>query len=354
MSNRILIIDDSREICENAAELLELAGYQVSTAENGKAGFEKIREEKPDLVLCDIMMPELDGYGVLRAINNQPELLSIPFVFLTAKIEKSDFRKAMDLGADDYLTKPFDGDELLRVVEARLKKSHRNGQVRLQYLEGIRGEQSLDKLMEEVAQLAMNKPIKKVEAKDAIFMEGDTVNYLYYIVSGKVKSYKTNEWGKELITAIFSEGEFFGHLRLLDNLVARQSVMAIEDTELALITKKEFFDFLYTSKDGAIKFMRFVSGNCEEAEDRLLKLAYDSARRRVAEALLLVAGKSGKEEGKDGVSFQAFRENISAIAGISPESVSRNLTDFKEEGLIETGKGEIRILSREKLQNIKG
>ena len=122
MSASILIIEDSGEIRENTAELLELAGYDVTTAVNGKDGLEQARKIQPDLILCDIMMPELDGYGVLRALENIPELTGTPFIFFTAKSEKSDFRAGMDLGADDYLTKPFTGDDLLRVVSARLKK----------------------------------------------------------------------------------------------------------------------------------------------------------------------------------------------------------------------------------------
>ena len=122
-NNAILIIDDSSDMRENANELLELAGYKTYTATNGKEGLDLARKHKPDLILCDIMMPELDGYGVLRALENIPEMVSTPFVFLTAKAERTDFRKGMDLGADDYITKPFSGDDLLRVVSARLKKS---------------------------------------------------------------------------------------------------------------------------------------------------------------------------------------------------------------------------------------
>ena len=123
IKKKILIIEDSSDVLENTAELLELAGYEVFTAKNGKEGLEAARDKKPDLVVCDIMMPELDGYGVLRAFENIPETVGKPFIFMTAKSEKSDIRMGMDLGADDYLTKPFSGDDLIRVIGARLKKS---------------------------------------------------------------------------------------------------------------------------------------------------------------------------------------------------------------------------------------
>jgi CheY-like chemotaxis protein len=120
--SRILVIDDNTDIRENTAEILTLAGYETNTAENGKRGVEIAIKEKPDLIVCDIMMPELDGYGVLHMLRKNPETEHIPFIFLTAKAERSDFRKGMEMGADDYITKPFDDLELLKAVEIRLKK----------------------------------------------------------------------------------------------------------------------------------------------------------------------------------------------------------------------------------------
>src|SRR5438045_802968 len=118
----LLLIEDNDEIRENTAEILELAGYKVSTAENGKVGVEQALEKKPDLIICDVMMPVLDGYGVLHLLNKNPELKGIPFIFLTAKSERSDFRKGMEMGADDYVTKPFTDIELLTAIESRLNK----------------------------------------------------------------------------------------------------------------------------------------------------------------------------------------------------------------------------------------
>src|SRR6478735_238265 len=118
----ILVIDDNNEIRENTAEILDLAGYKTVTAENGKKGVAQALKEKPDLIVCDIMMPDLDGYGVLHLLKKNPETENIPFIYLTAKTERSDLRKGMEMGADDYITKPFDDIELLRAIEIRLKK----------------------------------------------------------------------------------------------------------------------------------------------------------------------------------------------------------------------------------------
>src|SRR5918993_2758962 len=120
---KILLIEDSQDIRENIAEILSLANYEVAEAENGKIGVEKAKKEHPDLIICDIMMPQLDGYGVLHLLGKDPVTAGIPFIFLTAKSEKDDFRKGMNLGADDYLVKPFDDLELLDAVEMRLKKN---------------------------------------------------------------------------------------------------------------------------------------------------------------------------------------------------------------------------------------
>src|SRR5664279_417372 len=119
---RILLIEDNDDIRNNTAEILELSNYQVIVAENGKIGVEKAMEHKPDLIICDIMMPVLDGYGVLHAIHKNNTIKNTPFIFLTAKTERRDFRKGMELGADDYVTKPFEATELLNAVDSRLKK----------------------------------------------------------------------------------------------------------------------------------------------------------------------------------------------------------------------------------------
>lgn len=120
---KILVIEDNTEVRENIAEILELSNYTVVLAENGKKGVELALQQVPDLIVCDIMMPELDGYGVLHLLNRHIETYGIPFIFLTAKSEKSDLRKGMEMGADDYITKPFDSIELLNAIEVRLKKA---------------------------------------------------------------------------------------------------------------------------------------------------------------------------------------------------------------------------------------
>lgn len=120
---RILVIEDEPEMRRNIAKLLRFRDYQPIEAENGRKGVELARQEKPDLILCDVMMPEMDGYGVLKSLQQDAALALIPFIFLTAKGDKDELRSGMNLGADDYLTKPVANNDLVNAIEARLRRS---------------------------------------------------------------------------------------------------------------------------------------------------------------------------------------------------------------------------------------
>ena len=120
---KILVIEDEPEMRRNITTLLRYYDYEPVAAENGRVAVEMARREKPDLILCDVMMPELDGYGVLQALQSDTSLARIPFIFLTAKGEKDDLRSGMNLGADDYLTKPVVNADLVRAIESRLRRA---------------------------------------------------------------------------------------------------------------------------------------------------------------------------------------------------------------------------------------
>jgi DNA-binding NarL/FixJ family response regulator len=121
--SKILIIEDQAPMRRNVALMLELEGYDTCTAENGRIGIEIAHREKPDLILCDVMMPELDGYGVVQALRVEDAFATTPFIFLTAKSDRSDIRAGMNFGADDYLTKPVVRDDLLAAIQTRLAKA---------------------------------------------------------------------------------------------------------------------------------------------------------------------------------------------------------------------------------------
>jgi DNA-binding NarL/FixJ family response regulator len=134
---KILLIEDQPQMRRNIATILEMEGFEVTTAENGRRGVEAAVSGKPDLILCDVMMPELDGYGVLQALREDKSTATIPFVFLTAKGEKTDLRAGMNLGADDYLTKPVTKDELLAAIEARLARQRTHAECLQEQIERI-------------------------------------------------------------------------------------------------------------------------------------------------------------------------------------------------------------------------
>ncbi len=123
MQKKILIIEDQAPMRRNIGLMLQMEGYEVVSAENGRAGLEKARKEKPDLILCDVMMPELDGYGVVQTLREEDGFAATPFIFLTAKSDRNDVRIGMNFGADDYLTKPIVRDDLLAAISARLARA---------------------------------------------------------------------------------------------------------------------------------------------------------------------------------------------------------------------------------------
>lgn len=350
MNSTILLIEDNQEMSENIVSILELANYNVLAAPNGRIGVEIAQRKIPDLILCDVMMPELDGYGVLHILNKNPETAGIPFIFLTAKADKSDFREGMNLGADDYITKPFDGFDLLKVIEIRLKK---NSLLKASFnndLQDVNTFFSKAKELKEFQKLSENRPLKSFKKKDMLFIEGQTPNDLFFISKGSVKSFKINYDGKELVTGIHKEGTFLGYTPLLEDKPYSENAEALEDTQVYIIPKNDFLLLLYSSKDVARKFIQLISNNLDEAEKRLLDLAYQSVRQRVAGALLRIGEKYGSSGHEDVISFA--RRDISGLIGTATESLNRTLADFKEEGLIEIIEDGLRILDRKKLERL--
>ena len=135
---KILVIEDAQSLRRDILEMLRFEGYDVVGAEDGLVGVDRAREEMPDLIICDIMMPGRDGYGVLEELRRDPLTTSIPFIFLTARTDRVDVRQGMELGADDYLTKPFTASELLATVTTRLEKRTQISQIADRKLDDLR------------------------------------------------------------------------------------------------------------------------------------------------------------------------------------------------------------------------
>lgn len=345
---KILLIEDNNEIRENTAEILELAGYEIKTATNGKEGFDLALREIPDLIICDIMMPVLDGYGFLHLVNKNENLKTIPFIFLTAKTERIDFRKGMEMGADDYITKPFTDIELLNAIESRLKK-------RMFQIERSNAAQDLNDFLDEVKKetalekLTNSEIINRYKKKQRIYSEGNHPHSLYYLNSGKIRTYKINDSGKELTTSLYNAGDFFGYNALLENTPYKESAETLEESEISIIGRDDFEILVNNNKVVAQKFIKMLAHNVSEKEEQLINLAYNSLRKRVADALLTLLNKYKKENAPD-FTIHISREDLAHIAGTTTESLIRTISDFKSEKLIEAEAGYVKIINEKKLK----
>lgn len=346
---KILIIEDNDGIRENTEEILQLGNYKVFAAANGKTGVDLALRENPDLILCDIVMPVLDGYTVLHMLRKNETTRNTPFIFLTARTEKQDLRKGMELGADDFITKPFTESDLLKSVEYRLEKAR----LLKEDFEGLNGFHNLMKVnsgKDLLKELVIHRNVNKYRKKQIIFSEGNRPVFLYYILKGKVKTYKTNDFGKQLVTGIYKEDEFLGYLGLLENENYPQTAEAMEEAELAIIPRDDFEELLGSSHEVSRKFIQILAKNISENENKLLSLAYNSLRKKVADALLVLYNKY--HDGEEKFQINITRDNLATIAGTAIESLIRTLGDFKQEKLIDIKDGTITILNKKKLQNV--
>jgi DNA-binding response OmpR family regulator len=349
---KILVIEDNAGIRENIAEILELANYKVFTAEDGKTGIEIALHEKPDLILCDVMMPQLDGYGVLHLMHKNPAIRNTPFIFMSARTDRAEMRKGMDLGADDYITKPIEKTELLQAIECRLQRVEWLKQDYVRHEASMNGNgHAVNDVVRPnnerdiLSLLSENRDIIKYKRKQIIYVDGNRPARLYYIKKGKVKTYKTNEEGKELIVGIYGEGDFLGYVALLEGTVYKERAETMENTELAIIPKDEFDALMNTRREVVTRFMTMMARNITEKEQLLLGLAYNSLRKKVADALITVNRKYE-------TSINLSRENLAAIAGTATASLIRTLSEFKSEKLIDINDGAITILNKKELENL--
>lgn len=347
--NTILLIEDDRALRENTAELLELNGYEVFTASNGKIGIQFAKEKVPQLIICDIMMPEVDGYGVLAALSNDKATLHIPFIFLSAITEHKSIRKGMDLGADDYLTKPFQEEDLMSAVQSRLAKA-----ALLEQRETEKELKNGDK--DEITNLHQlknyfddNGEVSKIEEGSSIYKEGTRSNNVYLILKGVVKCHTMDEDGKELITALHHADDFLGFTSLLNNVLYSESATALEAVELTAISKEELHHIVAENRSISLELLELLSDNITDIKHQLLQMAYSSVRKKTAQTLLQFAQIMNNDTNGP---IKISRADLASVAGIATESLIRTLSGFKKEGLIEIEGRHIRILELKALQYV--
>jgi len=343
---KILLIEDDVTVRENTAELLELSNYQVVTASNGLQGVEKAKEHIPDIIVCDIMMPELDGYGVLSSLSENNRTSHIPFIFLSAKTEHKDIRKGMDLGADDYLTKPFEEEDLLSAIESRMAKvailnSFKNES------DPILEQKSINNL-EELRAYMSSQEVLQFSSGASIYEPGTKSHFFYYVKKGVVKAHGMDSHGKELITELYKEDDFFGNASVNQSLYEEYAT-AMEDTTLAIITKDELHKILANNGKMTLELVEILSNNLIGIKQQLMEMAYGSVRKKTANTILLFAEKIKKHPLK---SIRISRADLAGVAGMAPESLIRTLSDFKKENLIEIEGRNIKIIDATGLKNI--
>ncbi len=346
----ILLIEDDITLRENTEELLELSGYyNVITAANGKLGVAKAIEELPDIIVCDIMMPELDGYGVLEALSQNESTQFIPFIFLSAKTERGDIRKGMNLGADDYITKPFTEEELLEAIESRLAKSSIL-QERREAQEKTEDEGSLRSLNDLKNFFDDNGKVFEYQEDDTVYKEGDNSNYIFLVTKGAVKCSKLNEQGKNLTTSIYKEDDLFGYTSFSQNQPYQETAVAIGATELVGIKKSELTNVLHNNHKVVLELVDLLTDNLTDVKEQLLDMAYNSVHKKTADTLLMFAERINRKP-EDPIKISRY--DLASVAGIATETLIRSISKLKKQEIIAIEGRNIKILDLEALKSVE-
>lgn len=340
-SKTVLVIEDNKNIRENIVEILELSGYKTLEAENGKKGFESAQKNPPDLIVCDIMMPEMDGYTLLHLLRKHKETEGIPFIFLTAKTERADFRKGMEMGADDFITKPFEDVELLNAVESRIKRN----ETHLKIQSVIASEPiNIESVFNE-----LGKP-ERLHRKQVLYEEGKHPHFVYLVKSGKIKCVKVSDEGKELISEIVAENDFLGYIPILRSESYEETAIALHDSEVIALPKDDFLKLIFSDNRMAGLMIRNIAKNVREKEEKLLVMAYGNLRKRVAKSLVEFDEKFNHENKP--YTLEIKREELASYIGIATESLIRTISDFKSENLVDIKEGKIIIINKDKLKHL--
>ena len=352
MNKTILLIEDDVVLRENTAELLELSNYTVYTAPNGKIGIEKAIAQNPDVIICDIMMPEIDGYGVLDALTKNDSTSQIPFIFLSAKTEHKEVRKGMDLGADDYLTKPFYEEELLSAIESRLAKAKILAVAKEAHKDIPEGEVREDDIrnLNELKNYFWDEgEVSTYKKGEEIYQRGDHSNFIFLILKGVVKTNSSDPNGKELITALYKSDDFLGFTSLEDNIPYNEDAVAVEDTEVVRLSKSILKEILKKNQEIALDLMNLLSDNLADIKKQLVEMAYSSVRKKTARTILQFVEIMNTDSQ---AAIRISRNDLANAAGIATESLIRTLSDFKRDNIIEIEGRDIRILDLNRLQEI--
>ncbi|WNH12644.1 response regulator [Thalassobellus suaedae] len=347
----VLFIEDDMVLRETTAELLELAGYNVIKASNGKIGIKIAKKKLPDIIVCDIMMPVLDGYQALKILSKNKTTKHIPFIFLSAKTERCDIRKGMNLGADDYITKPFTYDDLTIAIESRLAK--------VSILKELQNNKKTEIIQPNEDEIKTLNDLKNFfydygdefifKNEDFIYRESDHSNYIYLIIQGAIKCFRIEEHGKELITSLYKEDDLFGYTSFTQNTPHKETAVAIADTKLVGISNIKFNEILEENHKIALELIKLLTNDLSTIKEQLIQMAYGSVNKKTANSILKFAKKINRKP-EDPIKIS--RSDLASVAGIATETLIRALTEFKKQGIIKAEGRNIKVIDLEKLKNI--
>ncbi len=347
MKKSVLLIEDDITLLENTKELLELSGYKVFTATNGKLGVTCAREKLPDIIICDIMMPQLDGFGVYAALRKSSSTREIPFIFLSVKAEPEDIRKGMNLGADDYLTKPFREEDLLSAIASRIAKRAILKNKKHKKPELSRKIKTLEELRKFF--LDFGEPLD-IEKHEELYREDRHASYVYLVEEGLIKCFRLDEYGKELITGLSKKNDFLGFYSFKVPGQYPETAEALENTRLFRVSSEEFIHTLLKSQNLTIEFAQLISDNLLTTKTHLLDMAYSSVLKKTTNTILEFAENI---QGDPQQFIRISRSDLASVAGISTESFIRSLSSLKKDGLIDIVGRDIKILNLQKLHTIR-
>ncbi len=358
--DRFIVVDDdsvSNMICRSVIKEIN-SEVEIKTFTIPEDGFEyivsnysKTGKEIPTVLFLDINMPSWTGWDFLKHFEKLDECIQnqIKVYMLTSSIDIKDKEHAQeDKIAVEFIVKPL---TVKIVSDIFFQEQSDFGNVIIKEGETVLPEKdNLD--LTALKKIASDYEIKYFKKKEILYKEGRTCNGLYFILKGKIKTYKTNDYHKELITGLHKQGDFLGYLSLLENINHHETAVGLEDGEVCMIPKEVFKKLVAENPEINQKFIQLLSKDLFEKEKRLLSLAYDSVRQRVAGALLDLQKKY--QEGANKNFSTAFtRDDLAAIVGTATESLIRSLSDLKEERAIEISSGVITIKNQTILEKIR-
>ncbi|MES1224417.1 MAG: response regulator, partial [Bacteroidota bacterium] len=331
--------------------MLELEAYEVLTATNGKEGVEIAFSEVPDIIFCDIRMPDLDGYSVLYLIGKNKRTMHIPFIFLTALTERLQVKKGLGLGAAGYVKKPFTEKDLLQAMNSVTRQRTDEEAARLCTVQDITDVMIHAELIG--APISVEGLAKKIIYRHAgLFLENGQPDSVYYVVSGRVRSYLFNDNHIKFTTNLHGPGEFLGYAAILEGTVHKDNAEADEDSVLLTIPVNDFLQLINFKRSLAEQIVELLSGFDPQNVKKIMSLVYLSYRNKVVETLLEISYKTEPHKEQRDLEHEKLKRHINQYAGSINEYLHGILDELCADNLICIKEGNIVIHDEKKLMNL--